>query len=203
MRMLGSQLRRPSGLFGRVVGRGMALVNRPINYWTVDLMDVRPHHRVLEVGFGSGVALRRTAGIVTRGLAAGLDYSETMVRQARLRNADAVRAGRVALVRGDASSLPYRDELFDRVCAIQSIYFWPEPVSALAEMRRVLKADGLLAVAIMPKELLRRWDFTLEEYKLYTGEEVVAMAEEAGFVSVRLEVRRVLPRALCVLARKQ
>jgi SAM-dependent methyltransferase len=202
MRLLGSQLRRPSGLFGRVVGRGMALVNRPINYWTVDLMDVQPHHRVLEVGFGSGVALRRTAAIVTRGLAAGIDYSETMVLQARVRNADAVRAGRVALVRGDASSLPFRDELFDRVCAIQSIYFWPEPVSALAEMRRVLKPRGLLAVAIMPKEVLRRWDFTIEEYRLYTGEEVVSMAEQAGFTSVRLEKRFGLPRALCAVALK-
>jgi ubiquinone/menaquinone biosynthesis C-methylase UbiE len=202
MRMLGSQLRRPRGLFGLVVGRGMSLVNRPINYWTLGLMGIRPSDRVLEVGFGSGVALARVASIVTAGLAAGLDYSDTMVRQARLRNAAAVRQGRIALVRGDACSLPYRDECFDKVCAIQSIYFWPQPVSALAEMRRVLRPDGLLAVTLMPKEDLQWWGFTLEDYRLYTGEEAVAMAEQAGFSSVRLEIRRSFPRALCIVGRK-
>jgi len=202
MRMLGSQLRRPRGLFGFVVGQGMALVNRPINYWTIELMGIQPSDRVLEVGFGSVVALRRVAGIVTSGLAAGIDYSGTMVRQARLRNADAVRRGRVALVHGDASALPYRDECFDKACAIQSLYFWPEPVATLAELRRVLKPGGLLAVSIMPKEDLQPWSFTLGDYRLYTGEEVVAMVESAGFDPVRLEKNRGLPRAICVLARK-
>lgn len=200
--MLGSQLRRPHGLFGRLVGRGMALVNRPINHWTVGLMGIQPGDRVLEIGFGSGVAIGLVAAIVRHGLAAGIDYSEEMVRQATARNAEGIRRERVALARGDASALPYRDESFDRACAIQSIYFWPEPVATLAEVRRVLRPGGLLAVSLQPKDVLQRWRFTLRDYRLYTGEAVVEMAKEAGFSSVRLERRYGVPRALCVLAVK-
>ena len=201
-RMMGSQLRRPRGLLGRLVGRGMALVNRPINIWTTRLMNIRPQDRVLEVGFGSGVAIRRMSQLASSGFVAGIDHSETMVEQARIQNASAIREGRAELRWGEARDLPYEDSWFDKACAIQGIYFWPEPDAVLQELRRVLKPSGLIAITVSPKEELGRWRFTDHYYALYTGEEIVGMLTQAGFREAHLEMRRTRPRALCALAIK-
>jgi SAM-dependent methyltransferase len=67
--------------------------NRKRNVWAVGLLEVGPGDRVLEIGFGPGLAIRELSRLATRGCVCGIDHSAEMVRQARRRNARAVRAG--------------------------------------------------------------------------------------------------------------
>src|SRR5687768_17859149 len=99
------QFHRPRGLGGRAAGWVMATrgSNRERNVWAVQLLDVQPEDRVLELGFGPGVAIRELAKRADRGLVCGLDHSEVMVSQAIRRNRAAVRAGRVELRLGSAT----------------------------------------------------------------------------------------------------
>src|SRR5689334_9035794 len=92
-----SQFRRPTGAGGHLAGWTMAkrASNRNRNIWVVSLLDVAATDRVLEIGFGPGIAIREAAARATDGTVCGIDHSAVMVRQARRRNADAVRAGRV------------------------------------------------------------------------------------------------------------
>lgn len=60
-------------------------------------MDVQPSDRVLEIGFGPGIAVREIARRATRGQVVGIDRSAVMCAQAARRNAAAIRAGRVSL----------------------------------------------------------------------------------------------------------
>lgn len=69
----------------------MARNNRERNEWVVSLMEVQPNDRILEIGFGPGVAIEKLSYLVTTGFVAGIDASEIMVRQARKRNARAWR----------------------------------------------------------------------------------------------------------------
>jgi ubiquinone/menaquinone biosynthesis C-methylase UbiE len=71
--------------------------NRRRNAWVVSLLDVQRDDRVLEIGFGPGVAIRELARLAADGYVYGLDHSEVMVRQAARRNAEGVRRGRVDL----------------------------------------------------------------------------------------------------------
>ena len=168
----------------------MARGNKYDARWTVSLLDIQPESRVLEIGFGPGVSTQYASEIATQGFVAGIDHSETMVQAARRRNADAIKAGRVDLKRGDVSSLPYPDKSFDRVFSIHSIYFWARPVDCLRELGRVLKPSGLLAITIEPKdkwtELQRRQTSLMS---LYYAADVSAMISNAGFRDVRVEVR--------------
>jgi ubiquinone/menaquinone biosynthesis C-methylase UbiE len=66
--------------------------NRQRNLWVVSLLDVQPTDRVLEIGFGPGLAIAELARRATRGHIYGIDHSEVMVRQASKRNAAAIRA---------------------------------------------------------------------------------------------------------------
>lgn len=76
---------RPTGLLGRLGGMIMARTNRRIARRAIDLLDVQPDDRVLEIGFGPGVGIDHLAGSASSGWIAGVDPSEEMVEQARAR----------------------------------------------------------------------------------------------------------------------
>jgi len=99
-----TQFMRPRGGAGWLVGWEMALrsSNRQRNMWAVGLLEVEPTDRVLEIGFGPGIAIRELSRQATHGLVCGVDHSAVMVRHATRRNAAAVRAGRVELRLGAA-----------------------------------------------------------------------------------------------------
>ncbi|HVU11367.1 MAG TPA: class I SAM-dependent methyltransferase [Phototrophicaceae bacterium] len=189
-RYMDSQYRRPFGLVGRWIGRTMARQHQPENRWTVDLLDVQPSDHVLEVGFGPGIAVEAVAQRISGGLVAGVDFSPTMVAAARRRNAARVRAGMVDLRLGDAARLPFADGVFDKAFSIHSIYFWPEPLAALREIRRVLKPNGLLILTVLPKE---KWNPEHPELAgtpeciPYSGDDLTALLTQAGFGDLHSE----------------
>src|SRR3984957_11193207 len=85
------QAHHPRGAAGRVTAWEMA--HRPSNRqrirWVVSLLDVRPADRVLEIGFGPGVAIAELAR-AGAGHVYGVDHSAVMLRQASKRNAAAI-----------------------------------------------------------------------------------------------------------------
>ena len=101
------QFGNPSGLLGRLIGKRMASGNVYDAQWTISLLDIQPHHRILEIGFGPGVSTQIAAEKVSQGFLAGIDHSMTMVQVASQRNSDAIQSGRMELKHGDAASLPY------------------------------------------------------------------------------------------------
>src|SRR5215468_2804317 len=104
-----AQFHHPHGTGGRLAGRVMAHrpSNRQRNRWVVSLLDVRPADRVLEIGFGPGLAIAELSRRVgDAGHVYGIDHSDVMLRQAARRNAAAIAAGRVTLSRASADQLP-------------------------------------------------------------------------------------------------
>src|SRR5215475_14074227 len=147
------QAHHPQGAAGRVTAWEMA--HRPSNRqrsgWVVSLLGVRPADRVLEIGFGPGLAVaqlvRAGAGHVY-----GIDHSGVMRRQASRRNAAAIRAGRVTLIRASVDQIPPAlDGPFDAILAINTLGSWPAPPERLAELRRRLAPGGRIAIASQPR----------------------------------------------------
>jgi ubiquinone/menaquinone biosynthesis C-methylase UbiE len=142
-----SQFSGPRGLLGHVAGWIMARKNRGLNAWVVELLDAGADDRVVEVGFGTGLAVEANAARATRGLVAGVDRSDVMLRQASRRNRQALREGRVDLRLGEATKLPFADASFTRALAVNSLQFWKPAEDGLRELRRVLRPGGRLVLA--------------------------------------------------------
>lgn len=147
-----AQFGRPTGLAGRLAGAVMARGNALVNTWAIELLDVQPTDRVLDVGCGPGVAVARAADKATRGLVAGVDHSPVMIAQATRRNRAAVRTGQVKLRVGSAEALGYPDEYFTKACAVNTAMFWPSIQDCLRELRRVLAPRGKLAVILRERQ---------------------------------------------------
>lgn len=194
MEAIRSQFACPHGLLGMLAGVLMARQNRDLNRWAIAHLDVRPGDHVLEIGFGPGVAVKQLAERVGEGRVRGIDPSPTMLRMARRRNAAAVLAGRVELRLGALPELPYPSNAFDRILAVNSVQLWMDDMS-LAVLERALRARGLFALALQPRdELAKRGARAV-------GREIIARLARAGFTPVRLDVQR-FGRAdcLCVVA---
>ena len=99
---------------GRLGGRIMARMNAECGLGVVDLLEVQPQDRVLEVGFGPGVVIELLSNRAREGLIAGVDPSREMVAQAQARNAAAIQRGSVDLRFGSVEQLPFPDNSFDK-----------------------------------------------------------------------------------------
>jgi SAM-dependent methyltransferase len=171
--------------------------NRRRNEWVVSLLDVRPADRVLEVGFGPGVAVRALAARATSGCVLGIDHSPVMVRQARRRNAAAVRAGRVDLRLAPVTSLPDLGAPLDKVVAVNSMGFWPDPVARLRDLRGRLRPGGVIALASQP-----RCPGATRETAAQAAREIEAALAAAGFRRTAVETLELDPPVVCVMAER-
>jgi SAM-dependent methyltransferase len=191
-----AQFGRPTGFPGRIAGWVMAhrSSNRRRNVWAVSLLDVRRDDRVLEIGFGPGVAIRELARLAPDGYVCGLDHSEVMLRQAGRRNADGVRRGRVELRLGSVERVPAFEVPFDKILAVNALQFWDEPVEPLRELRRVLRSGGRIAIAFQP-----RGPGASDQAARTRGQTIATALRDAGFSQVRLETLELKPAVVCAL----
>ncbi len=108
----------------------------------VDLLEIKPGDRVLEVGVGTGLNLP----LYPRGCSVvGVDISQEMLRKARQR-IDELGLTNVRLEVMDASNLLFANDSFDHVIATYVISAVPDPVKTLQEMQRVCKPRGHLVI---------------------------------------------------------
>ena len=183
-----SQFYKPSGVLGRAVGHLMAFKNKERSWWVLPMLEIHQNDCVLEVGFGSGIDIRRVSEIAVDGFVAGVDHSPLMVEQASRRNRAAMEKGLVELQLGYASKLPYPDDFFNKVFSINVAQFWPDPVAVMLEIRRVARTGGIVAVAVQPRSRNAKEGAARE-----TGRWLLESMRAAGFNEVRLEAKRMKP----------
>lgn len=166
--------------------------------WTISLLNIQPQDRILEIGFGPGIAIELVSRMAAQGCVVGVDHSDVMVRQASRRNAKAVRENRVDLRLGSVSKLPAFTQPFDKIFTINSIHFWDDPIERLKELRELLKPGGIIAVTLQPRTR-GATDATSREI----GSELAANLETAGFKNITLEIKAMKPISVaCVMGVK-
>jgi SAM-dependent methyltransferase len=96
---------------------------------------------VLDVGTGPGRVPLLIAERFPSLMVEGIDPSEQMIRRAT-ELAAPTRTGHLTYRVGDVTALPYPDASIDLVVSSLSLHHWPDVSAGLAEIQRVLRADG-------------------------------------------------------------
>ena len=112
--------------------------------WAVDVLDLRPTDRVLEIGCGPGVAASLVCARITQGSMTAIDRSPTAIARTRARNTDHLPSGRLTLQQ--ATLAEFRsDQPFDKALALNVNVFWTTPAEAECRtLRAVLAPDGVV-----------------------------------------------------------
>lgn len=173
--------RRPSGAAQRESYRDPTY-HLPSFGAVLAALALGPEDRLLELGCGGGAFLARA--LATGCEAVGVDHSEQMLAVAEQANADAVQDGRLRLIDADVAHLPLEDEAFTAAATMQAFFFFADPLAALRECRRVLRPGGRVAIFTVSEEA--RGSPAMPEpmasrSRIYTDDELVALAREAGF----------------------
>ncbi|MDM5154647.1 class I SAM-dependent methyltransferase [Bacillus sp. DX1.1] len=98
---------------------------------------------VLDVGCGDGYGTYKLSHAGYK--ACGVDLSEQMIQRGKERG----EGPNLSFVKGDLSSLPFENEQFPAILAVNSLEWTEEPLQALSEIKRVLQQDGYACIAIL------------------------------------------------------
>jgi demethylmenaquinone methyltransferase/2-methoxy-6-polyprenyl-1,4-benzoquinol methylase len=154
--------------------------NEEMRAEALELLDPDPDDRVLDVGCGTGFG---TEGLLQHtDDVHGLDQS---IHQMEKAFGKFGRTDEVNFYRGDAERLPFADDSFDALWSSGSIEYWPNPVDALAEFRRIVEPGGPVLVVgpnYPSSSVFQRLADAIMLF--YDEEEADRMFAEAGFTDV-------------------
>lgn len=177
----------------------------PVSRWlaalqktAVDALELDASDRLIDVGCGTGAAVRSAAATVERAVA--VDLSGEMVARGREL---AAAMSNVELLEGDAESLPVADRAFTAVLCTTSFHHYPRPDHAVAEMARVLAPGGRLVIADMTTDtqIMRLLDTLLRHFQASHGGcrragDIERLLSDAGLIDTHV---RSMGRGVCAI----
>ena len=141
-----TQCKKPRGWLGRLVLRNMNSRHSRVTDWGLAKVPIEPHFTILDVGCGGGRTLGKLIAAAREGKVYGVDYSEESVAASQRTNTPSIELGRVEVRLGSVSQLPFPDNMFDLITAVETHFWWPDLPRDLREIFRVLKPGCTFAI---------------------------------------------------------
>jgi ubiquinone/menaquinone biosynthesis C-methylase UbiE len=104
-----------------------------------------------------------------------------MVNESILLNDNFVKNGQAHFVTGDALSLPFENDFFDKIFTVNTIYFWQDKSAVLEDISRTLKKNGRLIIALRPEWVMKSLPVAKYGFEFFTGESVAQLLASHGF----------------------
>lgn len=127
--------------------------------WAVDLLDVQPHDRILEVGCGNGAAVSLIAPRLGTGCVTGIDRSGKAVARATTLNALHIASGRARILQSTLQDLTLEGEGVTTMFGVNVNGFWLTPERELPAARRHLVPGGTLLLVLEAPSAERAREF--------------------------------------------
>lgn len=188
-----NQCKKPTGDLGKVVVDDMNESHFELTDWGLKKINIENTDTILDIGCGGGRTVSRLASRAKAGKVFGMDYSLDCVKWSKAYNKVAVENGKVEILHGSVENLPFENDKFDIISAVETIYFWPNLIENFKEVKRTLKPLGkfiIICEMYTSDKFKARNDelVALSGMKLHTPEELEALLLQAGFKTVTTDL---------------
>lgn len=170
----------PKGKMGRIMLSMMNFSHAPLTNWGLNFINFKDGWTMLDIGCGGGATIKRLLKHSKGSKVYGIDISRESVAKSKKNCADMLDK-QVFISQGSVEMLPYDNEKFDLVTAVETIYFWPNLSNCFKEVYRVLKPGGQFAIIVEAANKDSVWTNVVEGMTTYSTEQILTMLHDAGF----------------------
>lgn len=180
----------PQGFWGRLMIKSMNKGHLGVTGWGLEHINIERSDTVLDVGCGGGKTVARIAEKIGNGKVYGVDCSDLCVKNSQKLNEKSILCNKVKIYKASVSDLPFEDETFDVVTAVETYYFWQDKLCDLKEIFRVMKTGGTILLVF---EMLKtadnpdKWKPVEDRLgiKAVSENEIAEILAQAGFSDVK------------------
>lgn len=167
---------------------GMNERHQPLRDFALPKLKISENMKILDVGCGGGATIAQLLKMAPDSRVDGVDYSETSMEVAGKTLADAI-GTRTTLVKADVTALPFEDDTYDLVTAIETTYFWKDMPAAFREIRRVLKTGGIFAIIVegSDPDAHRDWPDPDGDIRIWRAGELIDFLWKTGFGEIQVD----------------
>jgi ubiquinone/menaquinone biosynthesis C-methylase UbiE len=191
-----TQCQKPSGLLGRLTLWRMNKSHSKLTDWGLAHVSVQPQFTILDIGCGGGRTVSKLAALATQGKVYGVDYSEDSISVSQKINTALIAEGRVKIQQASVSQLPFTDNTFDLITAVETHFWWPNLADDLREVFRVTRPGGQLAIiaevykgaSALASRLVEK-SATQSGIRMLTPDEHRDLLATAGYTDIQLETQ--------------
>ena len=178
------QSQKPSGLIGRVITKIWSFYSKKLSLWAIKQTTISDNYRILEIGYGGGSTIKNLLALNKNLEIHGIDISKESYRTAQRVHSDSIRKGSVQLKIGNVENMPYQNNYFDRIFAIQTHIFWKDIKKSFQEVYRVLSSNSTLIIASEKEKI----HYHMTDYR--TSHEFSQLLTSIGFSKIEEKQNR-------------
>ena len=136
------QSENPTGFIGSIMNKIWNVTFENMINWDIDKVDIDEDDYILDVGCGGGKTIHNLASKINKGKVYGIDILSGSVTASIKKNKENIKVKKVEILEADVAELPFENNYFNMITAIQTHIYWEQLEKGFEEISRVLKRDG-------------------------------------------------------------
>jgi ubiquinone/menaquinone biosynthesis C-methylase UbiE len=199
IKYIGKIFGNPSGIVGKLFTKLMNIMNQKQYKAVVDNINLEPNDNILDIGFGNGYLLNKLFKKNIPIKIFGIEISNDMIKNVSKKYRQIIENGYIKLYLENIINTSFKNETFDKIYTVNTIYFWNELEKCFSEIKRILNQNGIFLNVIYTKEYLDKIVYTRYGFKKYSVEDIIKITEENGMKIIRVvEIRK--DKAYCIIS---
>lgn len=179
-----SQGKNPIGRVGYIIGMLMNLLQTNGYLKIINQNKNCVGSYLLDIGCGGGAFINKLVKYKQVKKAYGIDHSEKMIELSNKKNKQFIKNGMIEIEKSSVDNLPFNEDMFDTVTALETIQFWTTMDKSIKEVRRVLKEKGHFIVVNRYPTESSRW---YTKMQLKNTSEYKDILERCGFKVTKID----------------